>query len=174
MILDGKTGRFPGLLVDESTGKPIRFACWANTDTGEYEAYVTTPDGQHLAEPPRKYRGRAGRLHFVAGRVHNPDAPAAVDNRAASEEIAELRRKITPKLLIPGDYCEEKGCHQLSEWYVSLVQKLQPVRQPDGVLQGRQHITRVFSLCSKHYRLPVITSIRGVEAEAKLELVRPQ
>jgi len=173
MIIHSNSG-IAGDLIDLDTNRPIRFAFWANTETGEYLAWVTTPDGERIATPRRQRGGRA-RLSFVAKRSGvKLLQPSAVDARAATEEVIDFRRAVNPRLLIAGDYCEVRGCNQLAGWTVAETQMLSPIRLPDGILQERRGMTRVRNFCSKHYRLPTVKNERGVESEANIILARPQ
>lgn len=167
MIIDIKTTpNLRGVLLDAATRQRIPFACWANLDTGEYVAFKATPDGKDQLWPPEKYSGRAQRLEFV-GDVAPPiraQVTSAVDPAAALKEVAEYRQRISQKDLVPGEECEERGCHALSEFLVADVRSLQPVRLGSHVYE-RRVIVRQHAYCQKHYRRPVGVSPRGVEGE---------
>jgi hypothetical protein len=51
MILDAKSG-LRGVLLNHHTGQRIPFARWANTETGEYEAWAENPAGREDNPPP--------------------------------------------------------------------------------------------------------------------------
>ena len=73
MILDCRNG-VRGVLVDEN-GQRIPLACWADTDTGEFEA-LRTADGKTplrgLDGKPILYRGRRPALRFIAAQSAPP------------------------------------------------------------------------------------------------------
>ena len=61
MIIDSKAGA-RGMLVEAETGRPIRFARWANLETGAYEAFRMDPrEAKRRGIPLARllYRGRA-------------------------------------------------------------------------------------------------------------------
>lgn len=116
------------------------------------------------------YRGTC-RLRFI------PAAPLRVkpsDPRDLAGSLDEARRRLVePKLLIPGEECEQRGCHRLSRWKVTEEQEIEPEVTADGRQHERAICVRVRSFCDRHYRLPVFKSVRGVEQEVEVE-ARPQ
>lgn len=173
MIIDSRKLNGPrGVLVDSTTNQRIPGAFRANLATGEYSAYVLDQGGKPV-RPVRIVHGRAN-LRFVEGRAPKLRVPASVDAKAAAEELADIRRITSKKLLIPGDYCDARGCHKLSEWSVATEQMLSPTLGPNGTLQERSAVIDLSNFCSRHYRLPVSKSTRGIESEVQVLLARPQ
>lgn len=172
MIIDAHSG-LRGVLVNADTNTRIPFARHANLETGEYEHFAATPDGLRMELPPRLIKGRAGKLRFVESYAPTIQAPAGVDAKAASEEREEYRRKTEPRLLIPGEYCEVRGCNKLAAWSVGIERLLTPVRQADGKLHEHAVLVRCCDYCSNHYRLPVQINQRGVESPVEFAN-RPQ
>jgi len=177
MILDArKNPNLRGVLVDAATNQPIRWARWANLATGEFEAFKFDPKRiKDLGGCPTDflYRGRTA-LKFVEDRTVPIRTPGNLDGKAVKQQMEEIRRTTTPKLLIPGDYCEVRGCHRLSAWSVADERILEPLPGPDGRLQERGIIVDVHAYCDRHFRLPVSTSLRGVESEVEVKIARPQ
>lgn len=162
MRLDAKSG-LRGVLVNGDTGQPIRFARWADLDTGAYEAFAVGPDGQ-MAWPPRVVRGQA-RLTFIPAASAKPSACSATPPLSPTKAIRVLA--------LPDRECEERGCHRLADWRVGHEQLVEPEIGPDGKAYERGVITAVHYYCSWHYRAPLSTSQRGVESEVPVR-VRPQ
>lgn len=170
MIIDARSG-VRGVLIDAATGKRIPFARWANLDTGEYEALAATPDGKAKAYPPRLIRGKTA-LRFLPGAPLRGASP--LSEEAKAEEAREFEARHGKALLCPpGFECEERGCHDRALYLTADEQELTPDVMPDGTPCERARATRVHRWCAKHYRLPVMTSRRGVEREVEVA-VRPQ
>lgn len=173
MILDAKSG-LKGVVVDADTSERIPFVKWANLDTGEYRAWACTPDGRRRLEPRREITGRRRVLRFI------PFAPKRkpslkVECAAERSDRLEHERQIAcRRVIVPGILCEVRGCGRLAEYGVSDEQELEPSIRPDGVPCERAASIRQHLFCSRHYRLPVFTSLRGVESEANNVTVRPQ
>lgn len=171
MIIDAKSG-IRGVLVDATTGRRIPFARYANLETGEWEAFQATLDGKLIAKPLNLLKGKCP-LRFVESYAPKVKPVSVADRQAAVEEMEEVRRTTEQRLLLPGDYCEAKGCHRLAEWHVSWHKLLTPVVGPHGMPQERLALLSVHDYCSRHYRLPRETSLRGIEQELQVA-VRPQ
>lgn len=178
MRLDSRSG-VRGMLFDAETGRPIRWVRWAEVpddpeQQGEFEAFRVDPKeakarGVPLAEIV--YQGRC-RLRFVPAAPRFGIKPS--DARDMAESLDDARRRLVqPKLLIPGEECDEHGCHRLSCWRVSDEVEIEPRTLADGRLAERAITTRVRSYCHMHYRLPTFETIRGVQSEVKVD-ARPQ
>lgn len=180
MILDSQSG-LRGVLANAETGQPIRWARWANLETGEYQAFRCDPQiakerGIPLAS--LLYRGRC-RLKFT------PAAPLAAKpplRIAPSTPLDEIRpevlrgRKVTPILYVPGlppPECDEPLCHRAAQYQVADEQLVEPEKGPDGKLYERAVTVGVRKYCSWHFRNPTQLSIRGVQSEVEVS-VRPQ
>jgi hypothetical protein len=173
MILDARGG-LRGLLIDLNGGRVIRKAFWADTDTGEYEAFLEGPGGLVLRDPegrPLTYRGRA-RLKFVPA-VPLP-APKPSDPRDLAGALEEARRQYAkPIPAVPGRQCMEPRCLRMATWEVGDAREVEPEVTADGRACTRAVTTRVTRWCSWHYRAPTWTSLRGVESEIEVA-TRPQ
>lgn len=172
MILDSTTG-VRGLLVNADTGQPIRWAIWADTETGYYEAFRSDPEiAKKLGIDPTllRYRDKA-RLRFV------PAAPVATprptDPRDAAESMREAKLLWSkPIVIMPGQECEERSCHRLAEYRTAVERVIEPVVHTDGKVYKRSIVVEVKNWCPRHYRLPLRISQRGVESETEVT-VRP-
>src|SRR5579885_3284833 len=119
MILDSKSG-LRGMLVNRDTGQPIRYARWADTETGCYEAFRINPEearARGINPATLLYRGRA-RLEFIPAQPLDSKPTGRI---APSTPLAEIRpevlkgRTVTPILVIPGmrpPECDEPLCHR--------------------------------------------------------------
>lgn len=146
MILDAKCGK-RGVLVDGETGKRIPFARWANTETGEYEAFAATPDGCYMLKPARVIRGRVRCLRFVE------EAPPV-------QQAAPIARR--PCIVAGHRECEEPNCHRLAVWQTSDELLLEPVMDAARRRVERAKTVAVHYYCDLHWRPPTVTSQRGV------------
>jgi hypothetical protein len=177
MIIDSrKNPNLRGILVDAVTSQPIRWARWADLSTGEFEAFKFDPVRiKALGGIPSDflYRGQT-QLRFIEDKTVPIRQPSSLDARAAAQQMEEIRRTTQRKLLIPGDYCDVRGCGRLSAWLVADERILEPLSGPDGRLQERGVIVDTHAWCDRHYRSPVSTSLRGVESEVKVLVARPQ
>jgi len=173
MRLDSHSG-MRGMLVNADTNQPIRWAIWADTDTGEYEAFRADPEiaerlGVALAS--LRYRGRA-RLRFIPARVQ--PTPKPTDQRDASESMREAKLLwAKPIIVVPGQECDERYCHALAEWRTAMERVIEPIVGDDGKTYKRSIVTEVKNWCPKHYRYPQRVSLRGVESETVVT-ARPQ
>ena len=183
MRIDSRSG-LRGMLINADTGEPIRWAKWADTDTGEYEAFSRDPaEVEQLGLPLAAYLyyGRAS-LRFVAAPAVATLLPPAHRVGAgefsphAKEEIRRRYREVGEArriLATAGVECECPGCHRLATWKTGDVVECEPILGDDGK-PYRQSITiRGHCYCDRHYRPPVATSLRGVEAEVAVG-ARPQ
>ena len=110
MRLDSRTG-IRGLVFDLDTGQPIRWVRWADTETGEYEAFRSDPAAaKRLGTPLARlvYRGRA-RLKFV------PTHPAAKETapgsgRATTPQTTARPGKAERCLVLSNRPCRHYGC----------------------------------------------------------------
>ena len=170
MILDSNSG-LRGKVIDETTGLRIPFVIWCNTETGEYEALEATPDGSRPVRPNKRYRGQA-KLRFVPDEVLT--AIAAVTPKAecppVPPEVLEKARRIPVGSL---DLCEEPGCYRRATWKTGDEQQIEPETGADGQKYERGVIIEKHFYCDRHYRLPVSSSVRGVESEIEVA-ARPQ
>ncbi len=180
MILDAKImarrGEH-GMLVDASTGQPVRWAQWANMETGEYRAFKVHPAqvralralGRPLAE--MIFTGRAGHLRFI------PFAPrAGKPKKHTREELAALAREARrgePTIMTEGQECDEPKCHKLACWRVSDEQQIESAIGKDGKEKEQAITIKVRRYCSRHYRFPTFCSLRGVESETIVK-ARPE
>lgn len=179
MRLDSQSGT-RGMLFDAATGRPIRWCRWAEIpddpeEEGEFEAFSREPtEAQRLGIPLESivYRGRA-RLRFVPAAPRFGHTPTSQRDLSGSLDDAR-RRLVEPKLLIPGEECDEPGCHRLSEWRVSDEQEIEPQTDSEGVRHERAVTCRVRCYCSAHYKPPRFVNLRGVESEVPIEEARPQ
>ena len=173
MILDVKRGA-RGVLVNADTGERIAFARWADTDTGEYEAFRTL-DGKNIFRDDRGrpvlYRGRA-RLRFVPSQAP-PLLPRPSDPRDLARSLAEARRA-HPLVVSSGRECDEPGCHALAEWESASERVIEPEVGNDGHSYERGVVTRLKRWCPRHYRPGTTVSLRGVESEIDVGRARPQ
>jgi hypothetical protein len=168
------------MLINAETGKLIRWVIWAElpddpTRQGEFEAFREEPNSaltRGILPALLKYRGKA-RLRFV--RAAPVFGPKPSDPRDLAGSLEEGRRRfVERKLLIPGEECNVRGCHRLSQWRVSDEQEIEPEVDAEGRRCERAVVTRVRSYCSWHYALPRFKSVRGVESEVEIEGARPQ
>jgi hypothetical protein len=167
MILDAKSG-LRGVLINEETGQRIPFARWADTETGEYEAFATTPDGQAMLQPAQVIRGRA-RLRFVAS---SSFVYPAKPSQEADPELVQQHRGV-PVLAVAGRECEERYCHRLATWKTAEEREIDPEVGSDGQSYERAITTVVHYWCDWHYRNPLFTNRRGVTQEVEVR-ARPQ
>jgi hypothetical protein len=178
MRLDAKSG-VRGLLIDVDANRPVRWVRWADipedpNQPGEYEAFRSDPEEarrQGVQLSALVYRGRC-RLRFVPAAPRLSGKPTSPRDMIASLDDAR-RRLVQPKLLIPGELCQERGCHRLASWKCSDEVEIEPERDADGRQHERAVTVRVHSWCDAHFCLPVFQSVRGVEQEVSVE-VRPQ
>ncbi len=170
MVIDSKSG-LRGMLVDADTGKPIRWAKWADLDSGEYTAFRINPKEARQRGIPLEsilYSGKT-RLRWVpAAPRFRPSKPS--DAESLDEARQRLGIAIPP---VDGVECEEPGCHRLAEWSVAREQLIEPERMPDGTLAERAVMIGRHQYCSRHYRNPVQVSLTGVESEVEAT-ARPQ
>ena len=169
-----------GFLKNRDTNQPIRWPRWFDLaddpeQPTDFEAFRCEPQawkdkGLDLHEIV--YRGRA-RLLFIPRGPTFAATPTSRRDLSGSLEEAK-RRHVNPKLLIPGEECDYPGCHRLSEWRVSDEQEIDPERDTTGAEYERAITTRVRCYCSRHYRLPTFTTVRGVEREEEVEEGRPK
>lgn len=162
MILRAGDG-LRGSLVDLDTGRPIPRAYWADTETGEYEAFRTGPDGRVLRDASGAlltHRGK-GRLAFVP-RPRPPADSKPEDLLAADRETLRRFRRVTGPLLT--ERCEHPGCTRLAGWAVTDEVPLAPVVR-NGRRFARAAVVGRRCYCSWHYRGPR-------ELDARGELVR--
>ena len=179
MRLDSRSGA-RGMLMNLDSGKPIRWVRWADVpetteQEGDYEAFHMNPEQAKQQGIPLSeiiYRGRC-RMRFI------PAAPAfrstPTSQRDLSGSLEEARKRLVePKLLVPGEECDEPKCHRLSEYRVSDEVEIEPERDSEGRLFERAVTTRVRCYCGAHYRLPRFVNTRGVEREVETEEGRPK
>lgn len=166
-IIDAHSG-LRGVLIDADRGQPIRFARWANLETGEFKAFRSDPaEAKRLGIPLSTllYEGRA-RLRFEERFVY-PKSNGIAPSVAAA--LARTRRTYQHVQQIEGQECEARGCHKLANWAVTDERECAPT---PGGFEGRlcqtAEITHVSLLCHKHYREPRWTSLRGVESEVPI------
>jgi hypothetical protein len=181
MRLDSRDPACPrGVFLDVATGRPLRWAIWVDLAEdprleSEFEAFREEPNAalkRGILPGTLRYRGRA-RLRFIpAAPVWRPK-PSSPRDLAGSLDEAR-RRFVVPKLLIPGEECEEPGCHGLSEYRVSDEQEIEPEVDATGRKCERAVALRVRCYCSRHYRQPTFKSVRGVEQEVEITEARPQ
>jgi hypothetical protein len=179
MRLDSKSG-VRGMLINAETGQPIRWVRWADVpdhpeQQGDFEAFTINPDDAKARGIPLAdtvYRGRC-RMRFVPAAPRFASTPTSQRDLNGSLEDAR-RRLVQPKLLVPGEECDEPGCHRLSAFRVSDEVEIEPQRDAEGRQLERAVATRIRSYCDKHYRLPTFTSTRGVQSEVEIEEARPQ
>ena len=179
MRFDSKSG-LRGMFIDRDTNRPVRWIVWAEIpddpeQMADYEAFRSNPEewkarGFPLSEI--RYKGRC-RLRFIPSAPRYGVRPTSQKDLQGSLDEAR-KRLVEPKLLIPGEECEERGCHALSEYRVSWEQIIEPALDEAGNLCERAVMTQVHCYCSKHYRLPRMVSQRGVESEVEVEEGRPQ
>ena len=177
MILDCRNG-VRGVLVDEN-GQRIPLACWADTDTGEFEA-LRTADGKTplrgLDGKPILYRGRRPALRFIAAQSAPP--PPRPASAAPLEELRKevLKGRTVRRLLVlpggPRVECDEPKCHREARWQTADQVEVEPEPGPNGELFSRKVITRRHVWCAWHYQAPTTTDQRGVESETEIT-VRP-
>jgi hypothetical protein len=182
MILDAKSG-VRGVLLDLTTGQPIKLCQWADTDTGEYRTLQMGPDGRALRGPNGKpvLKANRGRIRFIPTKPLSTDDGSAVGKSAPLAELArEVLKgkppKVTPLVFVPGTEhpeCEERFCHRPAAWEVSREQEVEPERMDNGHLAERAVTTEVHRWCEWHYRPPRFVSLRGVESEVEVR-ARPQ
>lgn len=173
MIVSAASG-LRGLVIDLDAGRPVRWCRWADTDTGEYEAFRSDPDeARRLGQPvtPLLYRGRA-RLRFVPAVTVSPPRPSDPRDLAGSLEEAR-RRYCRPILALPGRGCEERLCNRLAEYEVSDEVEIEPEIGDGGGAYERAVTVGVRRYCAWHFRGPTFTSMRGVESEVGVA-TRPQ
>jgi hypothetical protein len=173
MRLDSHSG-LRGVLVNADTARPIRWAIWADTDTGEYEAFRADPQiaerlGIDLASI--RYRGQA-RLRFIPARVSPRLKPT--DARDAADSMREAKLLwAKPIIMLPGQECDERYCHALASWQTAMERVIEPIVGADGQAYKRSIVTEIRNWCPKHYRWPQRVSLRGVESETEVT-TRPQ
>jgi hypothetical protein len=181
MRLDSRDPACPrGLFIDVVTGRQLRWVIWVDLQDdpallSEFEAFREEPNAalaRGILPAALRYRGKA-QLRFV--RAAPVFGPKPSDPRDLAGSLEEGRRRfVQRKLLIPGEECEVRGCHRLSEWCVSDEQEIEPEVDREGRRCERAVVTRVRSYCSRHYELPRFKSVRGVESEVEIEGARPQ
>lgn len=167
MIIDAKSGA-RGVLVNADTGCRVPFAKWANLETGEWEALAATPDGRRVAQPRRIVRGR-NNLRWI---------PAAPRHRARPdfEPLAEAVERVRKGVALPddtGEECEGRTCHRRAVWGTTDEQEIEPAVTEEGRRFERAVSVKVHYFCDRCFRLPVFSSVRGVESEVQVK-VRPE
>ncbi len=174
-ILDAHFG-LRGVLVDTDAGSRIRWAVWANMDTGEYEAFKSDPEHAVKLGLPLdvlRYRGRAGHLRFIPSAPRAKGALARAQTPAEVAEMVRWARRGQPILMLPGRECDEPKCHALASWMTAHEQEVEPETDGEGVRWERAVTVRRSKWCHHHYRFPVFSSLRGVESEVEVT-ARPQ
>lgn len=181
MRLDSRDPDCPrGVFLNVITGQLLRWPIWVDLENtcleSEFEAFREEPNAALARGTPLdaiRYRGKA-RLRFLKAAPVFGCKPS--DPRDLAGSLDEARRRfVEPKLLIPGEECEEPGCHRLSAYRVSDEQEIEPETDAMGRKCERAIAIRVRCYCPWHYQLPRFKSVRGVESEVPIEEgARPQ
>lgn len=179
MRLDSRSGA-RGVLLNAETGQRIRWVRWADIpedheQQGEYEAFSRDPEEAKARGIPLAdiiYRGRC-RLRFVPAAPRFTCTPTSERDLAGSLDEAR-RRLVDQRLLVLGLECDEPGCHRQAQYRVSDEQEIEPQRDAEGHQFERAIAVRARCYCARHYRLPTLTSMRGVQAEVEVEEARPK
>lgn len=151
MILDAKSG-LSGVLIDLETGQEIRWARWANTDTGDYQAFRSDPkEARRRGISPTSllYRGRT-RLRFVASATASAPVKPTPQTPKPSRPPQVGRRCV----VTPGRGCQAYGCLRDAEWYVADEQALPEERGSDGRQYEQARVVGSRFLCPWHYSNP--------------------
>jgi hypothetical protein len=168
-----------GALFRTDTNQKIPFARYADTDTGEWQAWASTPDGE-MENPPRLLKGKCP-IKFVVSytpviasewkmpKIAKRKAVPTQSPKQAAAEIRTIARDygFTEIIQIPGQTCEYPGCRKLASWSTADERIIDPA--PGGF--ERAFATKVHRYCSdpRHWRPPIRTSIRGVQSEVEVE-----
>lgn len=165
-----------GALIRTDTSQKIPFARYANTETGEWQAWASTPEGE-MINPPQLLRGKCPIRFEVSTTLQARRTPKMAKRQpppiqTPQQTAAEIRKiakdyGFIELIKIPGVECEYPGCHRLATWQTGDEQIIDPA--PGGF--ERAFTKRVHKYCSdpRHWRAPVRTSIRGVESEIDVE-----
>lgn len=174
MRLDSRAG-VRGMVRNRDTGELIRWVRWAEIpedpeQPGEFEAFRSNPEEWKARGLPLSeiiYRGRA-RLQFIPAAPRIGGRPTSA--RELYESLDDARKSlVNPKLLVPGEECEERFCHRLASWQVADEHEIEPHTDAEGRRHERAVTVRVHCYCDRHFRLPVMVSRRGVESEVNVE-----
>lgn len=165
MRIDSASG-LRGKWFDES-GARVPFVIWYETETFDFEALVAVADGSRPVRPNIRYKGKK-KLRFVQN-----DLLTAVARVVPKPECPPVEVQGVQVGADCNAECEAKGCHRRATWLTGDEQLVEPATGEDGKRYERGVIVRGHYYCSKHFRLPVSTSLRGVESEIQVT-ARPQ
>ncbi len=187
MRLDAKRGIL-GDWIDLKTGQRIKHVRWGDPDTGEYEALVCNESGT----PMRDNRNRpltvkrktllqfkpktlTDELKLKALVAETGGRVAVLKNPLPADQYRGPSRGWGVRINDPNaPECEHPGCHKKSEWRTMDEHEVEAAVLASGRMFQRALQSKFHWFCSKHYRWPIFTSLRGVESEVTTILARPQ
>ncbi len=164
MRVDSHSGR-RGMLFDGE--RPIRWAVWYDTATGEYEAFRIDPkDARRLKIPLSRlrYRGRSARLHFKEAILQGTmPAPVLPSPRKGRRCVIDPMRK-----------CGQRDCWRVAEWITQDERLLTPAVVAGRSFETAEEVGEPRYWCSHHYRMPNLVHPDGSMDPVDVQRGRPE
>lgn len=193
MIIRARDG-FRGTFWDLRTNQVIRMVKWANTITGEFEAFVPGPNNRPKTDAqgrPYLYRGQTELLFEPREKVEpktisRPDPiPPEIEHlkqqkyllrRERLDRKATARRKVVRRLHMPlfSNMCEERNCHRVATYMVADEVVLKP-QEHEGRLYERAALVDLHFYCAWHFIPPRELDAKGETVKVLDEIrTRPE
>lgn len=175
MIIKAKDG-IRGVLIDVETNQVIRKVISADLETGIFEAYQVSPDGEIKTDGRGDYltyraRARCG-LKFIP--TKNILSGRKVEETKPPHLKRPHKKAVRVGALFGGE-CEHYACSRTPEWAVSDEVTLPPV-QVGKRRFGQARVVDVHLYCAFHYQPPRLLDDKGEEIKKFEDAggVRPQ